>query len=384
MSFFRSIFVIGVLATSCCFAHNDDHDHDDHDHENHVALSPEQIATAGIETQIAKPQTLRIMISIPGKITINQHHQAHVVAKADGTVAQVSRNIGDAVFADETLAVLESKEVAEAKAAYITAIKREALALQMLASEEQLKNKKVSPEQDYLHACLNAKEAEINREVAQQKLYIFGLNQSQIDQLTRDKMSGLCCYEIKAPINGVVIAKDISVGSYVSEDDHLYTIADLDTVWVELGIYPQHLSQVKLGNKIIVTPIRDEHIKSEGELTQLCPIIDEGTRTAAAIATIPNKSRTWFPGTYVTANIVIDKVDVPVAVLKKAVQTENGESYIFVPHPEGFLKQEVVLGKSDGKYVEIAEGLQAGEPYASTETFLLKAELGKGGGGHDH
>lgn len=342
-----------------------------------IHLTPEQIENNRIELKNANPTTLRQTFSVPGKITVNELGQAVVVAKAPGIVTKVGKNIGDSVEFDETLAVLDSKEMAEAKAAYITAIKREALASQILQAEEVLKDKKISSEQDYRYTLLSAEEARINLEVATQQLYLLGMDEAGVKQLSKGSLNNLCCYPIKAPVKGVIIDKNISLGSLVNSEQEVFKIADLDTVWVELGIYSNNLTQIKPGHKIILSPLKEEYPKAQAKITRISPVIDEHTRTATATALLNNTSRDWYPGSYVRAEIVIDEFQVPVAVLKEAVQEIEGKNFVFVKHPEGFEKKEVKIGRSDGKYFEIIAGLDPQTPYAAINTFLLKAEDGK-------
>lgn len=342
-----------------------------------IALTQEQIAEAHIENRTASSATLQNIISVPAKIVVDELRQEHVVAKASGIVAKTNKNLGDPVHANEILAVLESKEMAEAKAAYLTALKREALAAQTLKGEEILKNKQISSEQDYLHAALAAKEAQINLEVAAQQLFILGMDSNAIQQLVHEELSGLRNYEIKSSLDGVVIAKDLAIGELVAADQEVFMIADLEHVWVQMGIYPNDLSRVKPGNKVYVNAINGELQQAEGTVMQVSPMIDEDTRKAVAIASLPNSSRNWFPGSYVTADVVIGETQVPVAVLKDAIHEIDGQTCLFVPHPEGYEKREVTTGMSDNHYVEIIAGLEPEAPYAATHTFLLKAELGK-------
>ena len=334
-----------------------------------IEITPEQISDSQIEIYNAEPATLRQTFFVPGKITVNELRQAVVVAKSPGIVTKVSKNIGDAVEMDETLAVLESKEMAEAKAAYITAQKREVLAVKTLSAEEVLKEKKISSEQDYLHALLAAEEAHINLEVAAQQLYLLGLTSTDLHLLAHDGFNGLCCYSIKAPIKGVIIDKNITLGSRIGAEQEVYKIADLDTVWVELGIYSNNLPQIKPGHKIFLSPIKADHPTAEAEITHISPVIDEHTRTATAIALLSNKTGDWYPGSYIRAEIVSDEIQVPIAVLKEAVQDIEGKTYLFVKHPEGFEKREVKVGKSDNSYMEIVAGLESNTPYAATNSF---------------
>lgn len=366
---FAYFFVPVLLAVASLHAADDE--------SGIIHLTPEQIQDNRIEILNASPAILRQTFSVPGKITVNELSQAVVVAKAPGIVTKVNKNIGDSVQIDETLAILESKEMADAKAAYITAVKREALAAQTLSAEETLKDKKISSEQDYLRALLAAQEALINLEVAAQQLYLLGMNAGDIKQLAHDGLNGLCCYPIKSPLKGVIIDKNITLGSLVGSEQEVFKIADLDTVWVELGIYSNNLLQIKPGHKIFLSPLKEDNPKAQAEITRISPIVDEHTRTATAIALLSNTSRNWYPGSYVRAEIVTNEINVPIAVLKEAIQEIEGKTFVFISHPDGFEKREVMMGKSDNTYVEILAGLEPETPYAAVNTFLLKAEDGK-------
>ena len=89
----------------------------------------------------------------------------------------------------------------------------------------------------------------------------------------------------------------------------------------------------------------------------------------------------WRPGAVVTASIVVEREPVDVLVPRAALQTVGGERVVFVRTSGGFQKRIVTTGRSDDQYVEITSRLSAGEQIAVKNTFLLKAELGKGENG---
>lgn len=367
--------VLGLLF--CIYGLISEEVHDNSSSPELVQLSQQQIKDGGIDITSSASVKLKQSFSVPAKISINEQKQALVVAKAPGIVTKISKNIGDLVTIDEELVLLESKEMSEAKASYITATKRQKLAEQTLATEEALKEKKISSEQDYLRALLAAEEAKISLEVAQQQLYLLGMNETEIKQLSKDELKGLCCYSLKSPLKGEIISKNATLGSLIGSDQEVFKIADLDTVWVELGIYANDLVRIKPGHKIMIKPLKDEKPAAQAVITHISPVIDEHTRTATAIALLPNENRNWYPGAYVRAEIVVDETIVPVAVLRNAIQEIDGKKIVFVLHPDGFEKRTVVLGQSDKDYVEIIDGLQVGVDYAASNTFLLKAEDGK-------
>lgn len=123
---------------------------------------------------------------------------------------------------------------------------------------------------------------------------------------------------------------------------------------------------------------------SEGRIVFISPMLNQETRSARVIAAMDNKDLTWRPGSYVTAQIVVDKQPVALRVPRAALQTINGEQVAFVRTPEGFEKREVVLGKGDDQAVEIVFGLDPGEIVAVSNSFVLKAELGKAEAEHQH
>ncbi len=365
--------------------HDHDHDHDhegeDHDHDAHLAkLSSEQIQAADIQVKRAGVANIQRILTLPGIVVVDADHYAHVVSKVSGIVTKINKGLGEKVEEGEVVALLESKEMAEAKAAYLTAFKKAELAQIVLKAEQSLKDKQISAQQDYWQALMGAKEAEINQEMAAQLLYILGMNDKEIESIAKEEQKGLRLYEIKAPISGVVIEKAVTLGEMLQTDKEIFTIGDLDTVWVEMGIYPKDLPGVKVGKKIEVSYLHGG-VSSKAVVKHLSPVIDDQTKTAQAIAALPNAERDWYPGAAVRVSLSAEEVEVPIAVRKEAVQIIDGVECVFVVHPEGFEKRAVKTGRIDSQYVEIVAGLEKDAAYAATNAFLLKAELGKGAGG---
>lgn len=350
--------------------------------EQLLVLTDDQIRNSQIGTQQAKEGVLHIKIAVPANINVNPNHYAHVVPNTDAVVQEVRANLGDIVNAGDILAILESREIAEAKANYLAALRREALTSNILRREKELKAKKISPEQDYLNAKMAYEEAEIALTLSAQKLQALGFNSEEIQNLPNEDQANLrfCC--LRAPIEGTIIKRHMTTGELVTAGEEAFIIADLRNVWVEMKIYPKDLASVKLGQRIDVTA--DHSNKTTmAKLVYLSPILDPENRTAIAIAEIDNASGIWRPGSFVTANITTNVVKAPILVRTDAIQNLYGVDTIFVRHEQGFEHRPVKVGRSDGKYTEILSGLQKGEFYASDNAFVLKAELTKADGAED-
>src|SRR6185295_3880473 len=94
-------------------------------------------------------------------------------------------------------------------------------------------------------------------------------------------------------------------------------------------------------------------------------------------AELSNADGRWRPGLFVTASLTIKETPTSVLIPKTAMQTIEGKPTVFVQTPEGFEARPVILGQANATHVDITAGLAAGERYAATETFVLKADLAK-------
>jgi cobalt-zinc-cadmium efflux system membrane fusion protein len=86
---------------------------------------------------------------------------------------------------------------------------------------------------------------------------------------------------------------------------------------------------------------------------------------------------------FVTAEIPTDETSAAIVVAKTALQTVKGDTVVFVRTENGFEVRKIGVGRQDARLVEVTEGLVAGERVATSNTFVLKAELGKAEAGHD-
>lgn len=348
----------------------------EHSDESIVYLTKEQIKDLQIETRIANRGELSVSLSARGKIVLHPDKLTHILPKISGVAVAANKNIGDIVHEGDVLAVLESLEMADIKANYLAAKEKAALSLSLMEREKRLYEKKISSEQEYLNAKSAYAEAGIEMQLSRQKLKAFGIEDEEIKKLINEDEVNLRLYEIKAPMNGNVLLRHINKGEFIESNSLIYEIADLSVVFVEMGIYPKDLVKVKKNQLVDVSFSADESV-TQAKIIYLSPIIQDETITAKAIAELKNPDGNFRPGTFVKVNIVIDNAVEEVLVPKDAIQEIDGKEYVFIKIPEGFEKREVKTGLSNNDSVQILSGLNQGEEYAATHTFILKADLSK-------
>lgn len=385
-------------------AHSDHGEQADHgDHEDHahgekgthegegsgesehglVRLTEDQLSRAGVTTKTAGPGELHLGLRLTGSVQLNADRVAHVVAKVPGVVREVNASTGQTVKKGQLLARLDSRDLAHAKAAYLAARERAAIAESTLAREESLWRSRISAEQDYLSAKQSAAEARIEMRSTRQQLLALGLEQTYVDRMSLDDNSSLTRYDIVAPLDGVVIAKHIAVGEYWSDGAAVFTVADLSTVWIELAVFPRDLARVRPGQSVeIFTEERPTPLI--GEVIHVGPVVTASSRTVTARVVLNNPDGRLRPGLFVTARLAEEHVHVPVLVDRAALQTIEGQSCVFVRQGSGFLAQPVTVGRDDDACVELLGGVEPGQEYVATQSFLMKAELGKSEAEHSH
>lgn len=199
---------------------------------------------------------------------------------------------------------------------------------------------------------------------------------------TIEANESLQTYTVTAPLGGVVTARNANPGEQTGEKT-LFTVADLSSVWVELSLFPRDATKVRVGQSVRVKST-DAGFVADGTLVYVAPFGQAANQTLTARVLLANPERRWAPGIYVTAEVTLAETSVPLAIHSDAVQTLNDRTVVFVQKEGAFTPRTVVLGRSDGEFVEVVSGLRASETYASANSFILKAELGKGSAEHDH
>ncbi len=366
--------------------HEDEHGHGGGEEGEHaegvIGLSAEQITAAGIKVAAVGPGKLAREVSVPGKIVAAADRMAQIVPKVGGTVTEAKKNLGDTVEKGEVLALIESREMAESVADYLAAKRAEELARTTFNREKGLWDKKITAEQDYLSAKNAHQEAKIRLDLTRQKLQALGHDEAMIKTYeSAGSADRLRFHELRSPLPGRIIARELTLGEYVDATHSAYSVADLSVVWVETAIAPGDLPFVKEGQ---IANVAGSGGKTEGKLIFVSPAIDPETRAAKAIIELENADGKWRPGEFATAAIATSAQDTDLIIPKEAIQTIEGKPVVFVRNDKGFEKRDVMTGREDSRHIEIVSGVAFGEPVAVSGTFTLKAELGKSEAEHEH
>ncbi len=342
--------------------------------DGRITFTDEQLRTSGVAVETSGPGEIETRAQLPGEIRFNEDRTAHVVPRVAGVVESVHADLGQPVKKGQVLAVISSVALSEQRSELMAAQKRLALARTTSDRERRLFEDKISAQQDFLQAEQAQREAEIAVANASQKLKALGAAQAA---------GSLARYELRAPFDGMVVEKHITLGESVKEDANVFTLSDLSTVWAQINVTATNLALVKVGESALIKATGFQR-EATGKVSYVGSLIGEQTRAATARVTLPNPEMAWRPGLFVTVELIADKAQAPVTVTADAIQMVENQPTVYVKVPGGFEPRAVKTGRAGPQRVEILEGLAAGTEYAGKGSFAVKAQQGKGSSGHEH
>jgi len=342
-----------------------------------VWLTPEQVAAANIRVEDVAVRPIDDQITTSGRITLDDQRTGHVFSPVTGRVIRVQAQLGARVKKGEPLAVIESPDIGNAVS---DVHKAEA---DLVAAEHDRKRKKELFEKGAGSAAdLEASEdnwrkakAELQR--ARQKQYL--LRVGNVDAVTQT-------YTLPSPIDGEVLLRNINpgievVGQYSGgANQELFTIGELDKVWLIGDLYEMDMRRVHVGTTATVTVVAYPEKQFTGKVDWVSGMLDPTTRTARVRCTFDNPDKELRPEMYAMVAISVEQKRA-IAVPRSAVVRLGDYKVVFlqVGEAEGrvrFKRVPVELDEGEASpQLEVRHGLSVGEKLVVNGAILLSDSL---------
>ena len=287
-----------------------------------------------VNGSIVKPQTLENKIFSNGTLLSNE--EVEIRSEITGKITAIHFEEGKRVKQEELLVKINDDEL---QATLKKNKARETLALDKEYRYKQLLDKNLTSQQEYDVAL-----SELNSVLAD-----IEYTEAQIAKT-----------EIRAPFDGVVGLRYVSVGSYISPQVRIATLQDVNPIKVDFAVPQKYFGLIKQGKTIYVKLASAENAY-KGTIYAVEPKIDKDTRTVLARAVVPNERGDLTPGAYVEIQIVLEELNnavmVPTDVLVPDIEGEK----VFV-YKNGFaVPQRVKTGIRTENAIEIISGLDKGD-----------------------
>lgn len=326
-----------------------------------IQLDPRARRVAGIQTVPARLERLEKQIEGVGEIRYDEGKLKTLAAWSDGRIEDLYADYtGIEVNQGDILAHLYSPDLYSAQVEFVRTV--------------EFMNRTQSGE-----SVRNANQSLL--ESARQRLLELGLTQAQVNEL-RSTLKPERRIDLMAPISGTVIEKLAVTGQYVQAGSPIYRLADLDTVWLVLEVFPEEAHLIREGQEVMAQTQSMTTEASRGVVEFIEPIVDPMTRTVGVRIAIENHDRRLKPGEYARATLkvpVIQKDGVTqqvVTVPRNSLLTIDHVSLMYVEQEPGeFYLRRVLTGPVVDGWVAVYEGIQAGENVVARSTFLLDAQM---------
>ena len=335
-----------------------------------LVLTEEEMRQAGIKIETVELQTMAELVTLTATITPNQEQIAKVLPRLPGRISSVAVAQGARVKAGQTLAVLVSSELGEARSAYLQSRSETNLAEAALARAEGLVREEIIPQKDYLRAKSDAERARAMLRAAEDKLSLFG-----VALLSAESRDARAAYPLVAPFAGTVIERKAVVGEQAQVDQALFTVADLSTVWIEADAFEKDLAKLSIAGTARITVAAYPNEAFVGKLIYLGDTMDKATRTVKARIEAPNPDGRLKPGMFASAILRSNTTTQALVVPEQAVSLYQGQQAVFVEASGGFVPRAVEAGPAIGGKVTIKAGLASGERIVAAGSYALKARL---------
>jgi HlyD family secretion protein len=289
-----------------------------------------------------------------------------VTSKLPGTLSRIAVDLGDRVSVGQVVAAIDRREIDAQVDAAVAAVAvaqagldaaEAALANALLEHEraQNLFDRGAVPRQR-----LDA--AETSRRAAAAQRDLGKANVAQAEAALRRSREVQRDATLTSPINGVVVERHYDVGSLVSPgDDPVVVVADLSVMKLEAGVSELEAGRLRVGLPARVTAQARSGDMFEGRVAAIAPEVDAKNRHFKIEIRVGNPRATLLSGMYGAAVIPLERASQVLTVPREAVTTRDGKRVALRIESETVREVPVSEGVSDGRFVQIADGLQPGD-----------------------
>jgi cobalt-zinc-cadmium efflux system membrane fusion protein len=370
----RVAFVALLLAASAC-QHRERHSRTADPPMSEVWLWPDQVAAAKLTVEPLAPQPVGGLVVTSGRVTFDDLKVAHVMSPVTGRVSRIEAQPGQRVKKGDTLAVIESPDVGSAFSDVEKAHADFVSAEKDYNRQKELFDVHAGSQRDLEASQGNYAKAKAELQRASRK--------AQLLRAGAGANLGGQSYTLRAPIGGEVIARNVNPGAEVQGQYtggtvlELFTIGELDTVWVMADVFEMDLGRVKQGTECLVKVVAYPGRVFKGVADWVSDTLDPATRTAKVRCKLDNPDRALKPEMYATAALAVDQQRT-LALPRSAILHLGDQTMVFIELGKSadgrvrFERRPVSVNEGlGGDYLPVIRGIAAGEKVVTAGAILL-------------
>ena len=328
----------------------------------------------GLQVTELQPQPFSVSIQAPGTVRADQDATAIVGPIVEGRIREVLVGMGDRVARGQVLAWLDSVAAGEAKAAHFRSRAALDVAEARLQRMQLLSTNKIVATKDLKDAEAELATARADADAADDALQLMGFTDADVARSADDKEPA-ARVPLLSPIDGAVVERSAVVGAWAAPPDALFTIMDLQRVWVDAEVYERDLGALRPGQPVTVSVVAYPDKSFTGQVGIIGSTVDESRRTIVVRTVVANPDGLLKPGMFATVGIVTRDARDTLLLPEGAVLQGPGASQVVVEEDGRYRLRDVQVGAASAGRLEIVGGLQAGERVVTGGQNQIAAEL---------
>ncbi len=350
-----------------------------HPDASEVWLTEGQAKEAKVEVAPADERHVNDTVLTSGKVAFDDTHVTHVFSPVAGRVTSIVAQLGQHVHQGDPLAIIESPDIgiASSDVGKSTA--------DLIAAEHDFKRQKelfaahAASQKDYEQAEDAYRKAKAELDRANQKMRL--LRGGSVDGVTQT-------FTVRASIDGEVVTRAVNPGMEVQgqyaggNTTELFTIGNLDQVWVVADVFEMDVARVKVGSPAAVHIVSYPERVFTGTVDWVSGVMDPTTRTAKVRCRFDNADRALKPEMYATVQITVDERHV-LAIPRSSLLRLGDQTVVFVEKgqaPDGRMTYERVPvtvedESADSNWLPVTRGLETGTRIVTSGAILLAGAL---------
>jgi membrane fusion protein, heavy metal efflux system len=192
---------------------------------------------------------------------------------------------------------------------------------------------------------------------------------------------------IIAPIAGTVAHRETTIGeSGEDAGKSILTLVNLQRVQVTANIYEKDLNQIRLGQTVQVQVASLPNQRFNATISNIGSVMDDSRRVVPVRAELANPTQALRPGMFANLDVFTGQTATPTTVIPATavIETNDKRQIVFVRNGSKFAPTDVSLGRREGEFVEVTEGLFEGDQVVTQRANQLYTQSLRGGGAEDH
>ncbi len=354
--FTSAIFIAGFALQSC--------HHADEAQEQDTKFQVTESLLNSLLIDTVQEASALTQITLTGSIAPDETKMVKIFPLVSGVAEDVKVQLGDVVQKGQTLAILKSAEMAGYNKDYVSAGADVKNTKRILESTEDMYKGGLASQKD-----LEQAQSDYQKALAENK------RAGAVISINKSNENG---YEVKAPLSGFVVEKNLTGNTQVRADNsqNLFTIADLSTVYVLVNVYESDISKIQAGDPVKITTLSYPYKVFDGKIDRIDNMLDPDNKVMHARITIKNPGNLLKPGMFANVMIKAKSGENMPFVSTNTLVFDNDRNYVVMVDGKAKVHiQPVEIAKTVGDRAYISKGIQPGDKVVDSRQVYLYESL---------